>query len=74
MKQEHASGSQGAQRTEYLTGPQVAERYKICGMTLHRWQKDARLSFPKPMVVNRRKFFKVDDLTAWERERARVSA
>ncbi|RVJ99190.1 DNA-binding protein [Sinorhizobium meliloti] len=58
----------------YLTSIQVQDRYQISEITLHRWQKDARLSFPKPMVVNRRKFFRVDDLTAWERERAKVSA
>ncbi|MGO7726699.1 DNA-binding protein [Rhizobium johnstonii] len=43
-------------------------------MTLHRWGKDARLSFPRPMVVNRRKFFKEEELVAWERERAKERA
>ncbi|MCO6422240.1 hypothetical protein FB008_102210 [Sinorhizobium medicae] len=59
---------------QYLTSAQVMSRYSISEMTLFRWQKSEKLGFPQPMVVNRRKFFKVDDLTAWERERARVSA
>lgn len=70
MKQEHAYGG----RTEFLTGPQVAERYKISGMTLYRWLRDPKLAFPQPMVVNRRKFFKESELATWERDRAKVSA
>ncbi|MDX0112605.1 DNA-binding protein [Sinorhizobium meliloti] len=66
--------NQASNGQAYLTSIQVQDRYQISEITLHRWQKDARLSFPKPMVVNRRKFFRVDDLTAWERERAKVSA
>ncbi|RVO67053.1 DNA-binding protein [Sinorhizobium meliloti] len=58
----------------YLTSGQVLARYSIAPITFYRWQKNKALGFPKPMVVNRRKFFKVDDLTAWERERAKVSA
>lgn len=58
--------------SEYLTGPQVLSRYQISEMTLHRWQKDEKLHFPKPMIVRRRKFFKEAELSAWER--SRVSA
>ena len=59
---------------EYLTGPQVCERYAICSMTLYRWGKDEQLAFPKPMIINRRKRFKVDDLVSWERQRAKEAA
>jgi predicted DNA-binding transcriptional regulator AlpA len=58
----------------FLTGPQVAERYQISSMTLFRWLRDDRLGFPKPMVVNRRKFFKENELFAWERDRAKGGA
>ncbi|MEY9100508.1 putative DNA-binding transcriptional regulator AlpA [Sinorhizobium fredii] len=58
----------------YLTSNQVLARYSIAPITFYRWQKNTALGFPKPMVINRRKFFRVDDLTAWERERAKVSA
>ncbi len=60
--------------TTYLTTGQVLARYSIAPITFYRWQKNEVLAFPKPMVINRRKFFRVDDLTAWERQRAKVSA
>ena len=59
---------------KYLTGPQVLERYQISEMTLHRWQKDDKLGFPEPMVIRRRKFFREDEIVAWERSRAKVRA
>jgi predicted DNA-binding transcriptional regulator AlpA len=58
----------------YLTSGQVLARYSIAPITFYRWQKNETLGFPKPMVINRRKFFKVDELAAWERQRAKVSA
>jgi len=58
----------------YLSSAQVMKRYGISEMTLFRWQKNEKLSFPRPMVVNRRKFFSEDEIAAWERERAKVSA
>ncbi|VVT04701.1 DNA-binding protein [Rhizobium sp. EC-SD404] len=60
--------------TNYLTGRQVQNRYQISHMTLYRWEHDAGMCFPSPMVINRRKFFKEADLVEWERERARASA
>ncbi|WP_245483622.1 DNA-binding protein [Rhizobium ruizarguesonis] len=43
-------------------------------MTMWRWEQNLDLKFPKPMVVGRRKYFKEEELTAWERDRAKVSA
>ena len=56
----------------FLTGPQVLARYQISAMTLHRWQNSNKLGFPKPMIINRRKFFKEAELIQWER--AKVAA
>lgn len=67
MNAEHAS-------REYLTGKQVAARYQITPMSIYRWERDERLGFPRPMIVNRRKLFKLDDLIAWERGRAKGAA
>jgi hypothetical protein len=53
----------------YLTGPQVRARYNISEMTLHRWQKDDKLGFSKPMIIRRRKLFKEEDMVQWERQR-----
>jgi len=58
----------------YLTRPQVKARYQISEMTMWRWEKNPDLKFPQPMVVGRRKYFKEEDLTAWERDRVKVTA
>jgi predicted DNA-binding transcriptional regulator AlpA len=59
---------------EYLTATQVKARYKISEMTLWRWLRDEALAFPRPMVINRRKFFKENELVEWERKRSREAA
>jgi len=51
----------------YLTAPQVRERYNISDMSLHRWLHNADLNFPQPMIVNRRRYFRLDELVSWER-------
>ncbi|AZO38623.1 MAG: DNA-binding protein [Mesorhizobium sp.] len=58
----------------YLTAPQVLARYGISDMSLHRWLNNPALSFPKPMVINRRRYFLEADLVAWERARAANAA
>ncbi|MGO8104907.1 helix-turn-helix transcriptional regulator [Rhizobium leguminosarum] len=58
----------------YLTRPQVRVRYQISEMTMWRWEQNQDLNFPKPMVIGRRKYFKEEELAAWERDRAKVSA
>jgi predicted DNA-binding transcriptional regulator AlpA len=63
-----------AEQQVYLTGSQVLARYQISEMTLWRWEHLPELGFPKPMRVGKRKFFKEEELTAWERNRAKVSA
>lgn len=58
----------------YLTAPQVLARYGISDMSLHRWLNNPVLTFPKPMVINRRRYFLEADLVAWERARAAKAA
>jgi predicted DNA-binding transcriptional regulator AlpA len=62
--------------TAELNGPlwparDVLTRYGISDMTLWRWLKDSKLGFPRPVVINRRRYFYEAELIAWER--ARVS-
>jgi hypothetical protein len=55
----------------YLTALQVKARYQISARTLGRWVQDDKLSFPRPMIVNRRMLFSEAELLAWEeRQRA----
>ncbi|WP_027154434.1 helix-turn-helix domain-containing protein [Mesorhizobium sp. WSM2561] len=58
----------------YLTAKQVLARYHITDMTLWRWLADHALAFPKPMTVNRRRYFLEADIVAWERARATKAA
>jgi hypothetical protein len=47
----------------------VCERYGVCDRTIARWQADPELKFPKPVVINHRKYFDEDLMTAWDRSR-----
>lgn len=59
---------------KYLTARQVWERYNVSEMSLHRWLKNPELSFPRPIYINRRRFFREAELIAWERDRAGKAA
>lgn len=57
-----------------LTGPQICERFgDISDMTLWRWLGNPALAFPKPLVINRRRYWRLADIEAWERSRAVTS-
>jgi predicted DNA-binding transcriptional regulator AlpA len=59
-----------AEATTYLNAAQVRSRYGgVSDMALWRWLQDEDLGFPKPFRINRRRFWKASDLTAWERTR-----
>lgn len=56
--------------TQFLTATQVRERFgRISDMTLWRWLQDQALDFPKPVVIQRRRFFKLDDIEQFEARR-----
>lgn len=65
-----------ASSSKYLTASQVKARFgNISDMTLWRWLQDEALAFPKPMVVNRRRLFREDQIVDWEaRRHAEVAA
>lgn len=42
----------------YMTAKEVCEYFGgISQMTIFRWIKDAKLGFPQPVVINRRRLF-----------------
>ena len=55
---------------QYLPGRQVRDRYNVSDMTLWRWLRSPDLKFPPPVVINRRRYWPVEELEAWERSRA----
>ncbi len=48
----------------------VRERYSVSNMTLWRWERDPRLNFPKPLMINGRLYQDESALDAWDQERA----
>lgn len=53
-----------------LTSKQVRARYgDVSDMCLWRWLRSKDLNFPKPLEINRRRYWKLADLEAWEAER-----
>jgi hypothetical protein len=49
-------------RIEHLGG--------VSAMTEYRWSKDPKLAFPKPIVINRRKFYRLAELKAFKNRHA----
>lgn len=48
----------------------VQSRYGVTDRTIHRWLKDTTLQFPKPLVINRRRYWNLAELADWEAARA----
>jgi hypothetical protein len=48
----------------------VSARYNISDRTVARWERDPNLNFPKALIINKRKYFAEDELTAWDRANA----
>lgn len=50
------------------------QRYKVCARTLERWEKNPVLNFPKPTIINGRKYDDEAKLDIWDREMAGKAA
>jgi predicted DNA-binding transcriptional regulator AlpA len=55
---------------EWLSGPRVDRRYNMSPMTRWRWERNPDLGFPKPIIINGRKYWSRRALEEWERTRA----
>jgi predicted DNA-binding transcriptional regulator AlpA len=59
------------QEDNLITSAQLKARYgNISDMTLHRWERDERMSFPQPLRINKRKYFSLSQIVEWEKRRA----
>ena len=59
----------------YLSSNQVRKRYgDTSDMSLWRWLDNADMKFPKPILIQRRRFWRLSELVAWERKRATEAA
>lgn len=52
----------------------VCERFGVTTRTLGRWLADQELNFPRPLVINNRRYFDEIQLISWERARASQAA
>jgi DNA-binding transcriptional MerR regulator len=53
----------------------VCARYGVSDRTIARWERDAGLKFPQALIINGRKYYAEDELTAWDRANAgRIAA
>jgi hypothetical protein len=50
-----------------LRAAQICGRYSIGVRTLFRWCQDPQVGFPAPLVIQRRRYWREEDLQAWER-------
>jgi hypothetical protein len=53
-----------------LPDRQVCLRYGVCNRTLSRWDRNPELNFPKPIIINHRKYRDEEELEAWDRVQA----
>jgi DNA-binding transcriptional MerR regulator len=45
----------------------VCKRYGVHDRTIARWERSKDLNFPQPIVVNNRKYYRAEELTAFDR-------
>lgn len=58
-----------------LTAGQVRARFgDISSMTLWRWIADPNLHFPRPIYIQRRRFFREAEIADWENSRQKSVA
>lgn len=61
--------------TVYMTSNMIAARYRISLMTLWRWENESpHLGFPKPIRINRRKYWAESEIDAWDRSKVMTPA
>jgi predicted DNA-binding transcriptional regulator AlpA len=57
-----------------LPAKAVCKRYSISSMTLWRWLHHADLGFPQPLNIKSWRYWKIQDLRAWEAKVTDASA
>jgi len=60
-------GTTGRRSTKKLPARKVCERYGVCDRTVDRWVADPKLNFPKPMRVNKRRYWDEGELDDFDR-------
>lgn len=58
----------------FLPAAAVRARYGVSDMSLWRWLHASEMGFPEPLRINRRRFWKLSDLEAFEARQAAKAA
>jgi predicted DNA-binding transcriptional regulator AlpA len=58
---------------DLIPAPAVAAEFGITRRTLGRWFVDPALDFPKPALVNKRLYFRRDQIEQWKTAQLRKS-
>lgn len=66
--------SDSTERDRLLPIRQVIARYSVTDRTIDRWLADPRVNFPKPLVIQRRRFWRLAEIENFERQRAALRA
>lgn len=48
---------------------ELRARYRVSDRTIDRWLASETLGFPRPLVINGRRYWVRESILAWERER-----
>ena len=62
-----------SQPKQYLPAKCFRARYGITPMTEWRWLHNESLALPKPVLIQRRKYYDLAEIEAWERKRTSAS-
>jgi predicted DNA-binding transcriptional regulator AlpA len=54
--------------TEWLSAAKLTAMLGVTSMTIWRWERNTKLAFPKPTVINDRKYWHRADINAWMRK------
>jgi hypothetical protein len=54
-----------------IPNKKVAERYDVVVRTIDNWLADDELGFPRPLVINNRKYYLEDELDEFDRRAPR---
>jgi hypothetical protein len=57
-------------RGTLLPAKKVQQRYDVSDRTLDRWLESKTLNFPQPVLINKRRYWRISELVTWERNRA----
>jgi predicted DNA-binding transcriptional regulator AlpA len=74
QEEESDDGAMNIGTGSWISAAQVRLRYNISDMTLYRWSTDESLNFPRPMKINKRKFFRIEELNEWDKRISTRSA